>query len=126
MARCRQPAGLLPKRRRDSHRGDNGRVLCVGGDHGMGGAVLLCAEAALRAGAGLVRVATREVHVAPLLARCPEAMPVRIDDAQALASMLQQADVVALGPGLGQGEWGRALCAPDSRPGSRWSSMPMR
>ena len=104
-------AGLLPKRRRDSHKGDHGRVLCVGGDHGMGGAVLLCAEAALRAGAGLVRVATREAHVAPLLARCPEAMPVRIDDAQALASMLQQADVVALGPGLGQGEWGRALCA---------------
>lgn len=102
-------ADFLPKRRRDSHKGDNGRVLCIGGDHGMGGAVLLCAEAALRAGAGLVRVATREAHVAPSLARCPEAMPVRIDDAQALAFLLEDADVIAIGPGLGQGEWGRAL-----------------
>jgi NAD(P)H-hydrate epimerase len=100
---------FLPVRRRDSHKGGNGRVLCIGGDHGMGGAALLCAEAALRAGAGLVHVATREAHVAPLLARCPEAMPVRIDDAQALAFLLEVADVVALGPGLGQGDWGRAL-----------------
>ena len=104
-------AAFVPKRRRDSHKGDNGRVLCVGGDHGMGGAVLLCAEAALRAGAGLVRVATREAHVAPLLARCPEAMPLRIDDAQALASLFEQADVVAVGPGLGRGEWGSDLAA---------------
>jgi NAD(P)H-hydrate epimerase len=100
---------MLPSRRRDSHKGDNGRVLCIGGDHGMGGAVLLCAEAALRAGAGLVRVATREAHVAPLLARCPEAMPAGVEDSQSFASMLEQADVLALGPGLGRGEWGRAL-----------------
>ncbi|MFT3896441.1 MAG: NAD(P)H-hydrate dehydratase [Thermomonas sp.] len=100
---------FLPKRRRDSHKGDNGRVLCIGGDLGMGGAVLLCAEAALRGGAGLVRVATREAHVAPLLARCPEAMPAGIEDSPSFASMLEQADVLALGPGLGQGEWGRAL-----------------
>ena len=104
-------AAFLPTRRRDSHKGDNGRVLCVGGDHGMGGAVLLCAEAALRTGAGLVRVATREAHVAPLLARCPEAMPAGIEDSDAFAALLGQSDVVALGPGLGQGEWGSALCA---------------
>jgi NAD(P)H-hydrate epimerase len=106
-----QLPSLLPRRRRDSHKGDNGRVLCIGGDHGMGGAVLLCAEAALRGGAGLVRVATREAHVAPLLVRCPEAMPLRIDDSQALASLFEQADVVAAGPGLGRGEWGSALAA---------------
>jgi NAD(P)H-hydrate epimerase len=100
---------FLPQRRRDSHKGDNGCVLCIGGDHGMGGAVLLCAEAALRSGAGLVRVATREAHVAPLLARCPEAMGVAVERAEALAPMFEQADVLALGPGLGQGEWGRAL-----------------
>ena len=102
---------LLPRRRRDSHKGDHGRVLCIGGDHGLGGAVLLCAEAALRSGAGLVRVATRAAHVAPLLARCPEAMARAVDDAESPASLFEQADVLALGPGLGQGEWGRALCA---------------
>ena len=102
-------AALLPRRRRDSHKGDNGRVLCIGGDQGMGGAVLLCAEAALRAGAGLVRVATRKAHVAPLLARCPEAMAASVEDAEALAPMLGQADIVALGPGLGREAWGRML-----------------
>ena len=104
-----QLSKMLPKRRRDSHKGNNGRVLCIGGEHGMGGAVLLCAEAALRTGAGLVRVATREAHVAPLLARCPEAMAAGVEDSASFASMLEQADVLALGPGLGQGEWGRAL-----------------
>lgn len=102
-------AAFLPKRRRDSHKGDNGRVLCIGGDHGMGGAVLLCAESALRGGAGLVRVATRAAHVAPLLARCPEAMPAAIEDSPSFAAIIEQADVLALGPGLGQGEWGCAL-----------------
>ena len=46
-------------RARDSHKGRFGRVLCVGGDHGYGGALALCAEAAHRAGAGLVSAATR-------------------------------------------------------------------
>lgn len=100
---------LLPRRRRDSHKGDSGRALCVGGDLGMGGAVLLCAEAALRGGAGLVHVATREAHVAPLLARCPEAMAVAAEDTDAFVPLFEAADVIALGPGLGQGEWGCAL-----------------
>jgi NAD(P)H-hydrate epimerase len=77
----------------------------------MGGAVLLCAEAALRTGAGLVRVATREAHIAPLLARCPEAMALAVEHAESLTPMFEQADVLALGPGLGQGEWGRGLFA---------------
>ena len=104
-----QLPALLPRRRCDSHKGDNGRVLCIGGDLGMGGAVLLCAEAALRGGAGLVQVATRAAHVAPLLARCPEAMAVAAEDTDAFAPLFEAADVIALGPGLGQGEWGRAL-----------------
>lgn len=99
----------LAPRPRDSHKGRNGRVLCVGGEHGSGGAVLLCAEAALRCGAGLVEIATREAHVAPALARLPEAMPRAVEDPHTLASHLPAADVLALGPGLGQGEWGRAL-----------------
>jgi NAD(P)H-hydrate epimerase len=102
-------AGLLPPRRRDSHKGDHGHVLCVGGDAGMGGAVLLCAEAALRAGAGLVSVATRAAHVPALLARRPECMAVGIDAPTQLAPLLMRADVVALGPGLGHDNWGQAL-----------------
>ena len=101
--------GMFAPRRRNAHKGDSGRVLCIGGDAGKGGAVLLCAEAALRSGAGLVAVATQPAHVAPLLARCPEAMPVGIVSPAQLDPLLAAADVVAVGPGLGQGDWGRAL-----------------
>lgn len=99
----------LRPRARNAHKGRHGRVLCIGGDHGTGGAVLLAAGAALRSGAGLVEVATQGVHVAPLLARWPEAMVRRTDNVSALAGALDAADVIALGPGLGQGAWGHAL-----------------
>lgn len=100
----------LPARMRDSHKGHHGRVLCLGGDLGHGGAILLAAEAALRAGAGLVDVATRNEHVSAMLARRPEAMVrgvVEADDTW--VELLQAAEVIALGPGLGQGAWGQRL-----------------
>lgn len=99
----------VPKRRRTAHKGTHGHVLCIGGDAGSGGAILLAAEAALRTGAGLVSVATRAGHVAPLLARCPEAMAHAVDDADALRPLLARCDVVAVGPGLGQTPWADAL-----------------
>jgi len=101
----------LPRRARDSHKGGNGHVLCIGGDAGSGGAIALCAEAALRTGAGLVSVATRANHVASLLARRPEAMVAVVDEADALAPLLARASVIALGPGLGQQDWGHAVHA---------------
>jgi ADP-dependent NAD(P)H-hydrate dehydratase / NAD(P)H-hydrate epimerase len=99
----------LRPRARDAHKGHFGHVLCIGGDHGYGGAIALCAEAAHRAGAGLVSVATRAEHVAMLLTRRPECMARAIDDIDALRPLLEKADVLAIGPGLGQGEWGLAL-----------------
>lgn len=99
----------LRPRQRDAHKGDHGRVLAIGGDHGYGGAIGLCAQSALRCGAGLVTVATRENHVAPMLAARPEAMPHAVDDAAALRTLMARADVLALGPGLGRSEWSQAL-----------------
>lgn len=107
----------LQPRLRDSHKGRSGHVLCVGGDHGGGGAVLLAAEAALRAGAGLASTATRTAHVAALLARRPEAMAHAVEDAGALAPLLERAGVVACGPGLGQSPWGAQLLAAVLRSG---------
>ncbi|MET1161364.1 MAG: NAD(P)H-hydrate dehydratase [Pseudoxanthomonas sp.] len=98
---------LLP-RRRNTHKGESGRALCIGGDHGHGGAILLCAEAALRSGAGLLNVATREAHVPALLARRPEAMALAAESGDELKPLLSQANAIAIGPGLGQGDWGRA------------------
>ncbi|MDH5824259.1 NAD(P)H-hydrate dehydratase [Luteimonas sp. RD2P54] len=102
-------AARFAPRPRNSHKGGSGHVLCIGGDEGKGGAVLLAAEAALRSGAGLVSVATRPAHVAPLLARCPEAMVQAVESESALAPLVQRAGVLAVGPGLGQEAWGRAL-----------------
>jgi NAD(P)H-hydrate epimerase len=99
----------LHPRPRDSHKGDHGHVLCIGGEAGSGGAVMLCAQAALRCGAGLVSVATRIEHVSPLLAHCPEAMVHAVETADALAPLLARATLVAIGPGLGQSPWGRML-----------------
>jgi NAD(P)H-hydrate epimerase len=46
----------LRKRKADTHKGDYGYVLVLGGSPGLTGAVCLCAQAALRIGAGLVKV----------------------------------------------------------------------
>ena len=102
-------ARWLRPRAPDSHKGRNGHVLCIGGDAGSGGAIALAAEAALRSGAGLVSVATRGAHVAALLARRPEAMVHATDAAPELAAPLARATSIAIGPGLGAGDWGRAV-----------------
>lgn len=99
----------LAERVRDTHKGDFGTVLVVGGDHGFGGAVALAAEGVLRSGAGAVRVATRAEHATSILARLPEAMVVGVEDAKDLVPWLASADVIAVGPGLGTHKWGKAL-----------------
>lgn len=104
-------AGWLPQRAPDAHKGDFGHVLCVGGDHGTAGAVALAAEAALRCGAGLVSVATRAGHVAMLLARRPELMAHAVESAAEIATTSARAGLLAVGPGLGIGAWGRAMFA---------------
>lgn len=100
---------LLAPRRHNVNKGSFGHVLVVGGDHGMGGAVRLSGEAALRCGAGLVSIATRAEHVTALNAARPELMAHGVNGADALAALLARATVVAIGPGLGQAAWGGAL-----------------
>jgi len=117
--------GWLPPRLRDTHKGNNGHVLCVGGDHGSGGAIILCADAALRSGAGLVSVATRGEHVPALLGARPEAMPQAVQGAGELRGLLQRASVIAIGPGLGQRSWERNSWAPRCSAASHSCSTPM-
>lgn len=93
-------------RRPTSHKGDHGRLLIIGGDHGTAGAIRMAGEAALRAGSGLVRVLTRSENIAPLLTARPELMVHELTSAS-LDESLQWADVVVIGPGLGQQEWGK-------------------
>lgn len=92
-----------------AHKGMYGRVLAIGGDHGTGGAALLTAESALRGGAGMVSLATRSEHVAAALVRLPEVMVAPISSANQLLAMVEQASVLVVGPGMGQGSWARSL-----------------
>jgi NAD(P)H-hydrate epimerase len=113
-------AAALPRRSRLEHKGNAGRVVIAGGGPGMPGAVRLAAEAALRVGAGLVTVLTHPAHAASLVIARPEIICHAIDDAAEARPHLDAADVVALGPGLGQSDWARALHAMvAARPGLR-------
>ncbi|MBP5072722.1 NAD(P)H-hydrate dehydratase [Pseudomonas chlororaphis] len=104
--------GTLPRlaaRSPSAHKGQFGHLLLIGGDRGFGGAALLCAESALRSGAGMVSLATRSEHVAAALARVPEVMALGTDSANQLMGLLEQASIIVAGPGLGQAAWGRSL-----------------
>lgn len=100
---------LLPPRLATANKGRFGHVLVIGGNHGMGGAVRLAAEAALRSGAGLVTVATRPENVVAVSGRRPELMCRGIAAPAELEPLLERASVVALGPGLGRDAWAQGL-----------------
>jgi NAD(P)H-hydrate epimerase len=102
---------VLPRRRRTAHKGEFGHVLIVGGGPGMAGAARLCGEACLRSGAGLVTIATRAAHALVINAARPELMCHGVEDGRALRALIERADVVAIGPGLGRDDWARAMLA---------------
>jgi NAD(P)H-hydrate epimerase len=103
----------LPKRPADSNKGMYGTVLVVAGGRGMAGAAALVGAATLRSGAGLVRVAC-PAEVQPVVAGFePSYMtyPIESDGEgllrfmparRAIERLLERADVLAMGPGLGQ------------------------
>ncbi len=108
---CEDFADLFPPRVRTAHKGNNGHVLVIGGNTGMGGAVRLAGEAALRGGAGLVSIATRPDNVTAMTAGRPELMVHGIETGNDLDDLLDRADVIALGPGLGSDEWAQHVYA---------------
>ncbi|MFY0677982.1 MAG: NAD(P)H-hydrate dehydratase [Neptuniibacter sp.] len=103
LARC------FPRRDRSSHKGKHGHLLIVGGNLGMGGAALLASEAGIRSGAGLVSLATRAEHVAASLSRCPEVMCHSVETVAELKPLIFKADVVVIGPGLGNNAWSEQM-----------------
>src|SRR6516165_2295557 len=103
---------LLPPRPADANKGSFGRVLVISGSRGMSGAAVLCGSAALRGGAGLVRVAV-PASILPIVAAgnpCYMTAPLPEDEqgrfaGQAEAELLalaQSNSVAAMGPGLGR------------------------
>ena len=99
----------LPCRSPVSHKGDQGHLLIIGGDYGMAGACRIAGEAALRSGAGLVSIATRNENVNAITSTRPELMVHGVNTADGLKPLLEKATAIAIGPGLGTEQWGRTL-----------------
>ncbi len=101
---------LVPTRAAESHKGDFGRVLVIAGSFGKTGAAHLTALGALKSGAGLLTVATPRSCVPTIAAMMPEYMTEPLEetaagtiDFSAVERVLDmKADVIAIGPGLGQ------------------------
>ncbi len=102
-------AEVLTPRPRNSHKGQFGHVIAVGGIDGMSGAIRLCGEAALRSGAGRVTLATDPAHASLINLSRPELMVKAVGDNAELLSLLGEDHVVAVGPGLGGTSWSESL-----------------
>ena len=90
-------AHLLTPRPRSGHKGTFGHALIVAGSRGKAGAAAMAGMAALRAGAGLVTVATPDNALDAVSAHCPEYMTAEIGS---LDLIVPGKTVVAIGPGL--------------------------
>lgn len=99
----------LRPRSRNQHKGENGHVLCVGGNRGMGGSIRMSAEAALRSGSGLVSVACHADHAGAMSQARPELMCKGVAANESIADLIEAADVIAIGPGLGSDGWAAGL-----------------
>ncbi|MDD2724475.1 MAG: NAD(P)H-hydrate dehydratase [Methylovulum sp.] len=99
----------FPRRDRCIHKGKNGHVLVIGGEQGYAGAAMLTGEAALRVGAGLVSIATRKEHTGLMSIHRPELMCHGVENSDELTGLLEKANVLVIGPGLGQTDWAKDL-----------------
>lgn len=100
---------VIKKRPENSHKGTFGRVVLIGGNEQMGGAILMSAEATIRSGAGLTTIVTDPKNHSSIHARLPEAMVLDWQDDKQLHEILKTADVILIGPGLGLEKQGREL-----------------
>ncbi len=108
----RPDAVRLPERPAEGHKGTFGTVVAVAGSRGFTGAAYLCATAAARAGAGLVRLLVAEGIYQILAVKCTEVMATPLPEAAPGALGVEILDQVmgqlraarsgVVGPGLGR------------------------
>ena len=93
---------VIEPRPRVSHKGNFGKVLLIGGSYPYNGAIILSALASVHSGAGLVTVATEKDNIYALHSQLPEAMAFDLYDFSLLKQQIELADVLLIGPGLGE------------------------
>ncbi|MBW8015674.1 MAG: NAD(P)H-hydrate dehydratase [Planctomycetes bacterium] len=109
----------LPVRETDSHKGTFGKVCVIGGQVGMSGAPALSGMAALRSGAGLVRVAVGKSILNVVASFDPCYTTIALADNEngevsetavgCVMELCKDNDVIAAGPGLGTGRGARRI-----------------
>jgi NAD(P)H-hydrate epimerase len=99
----------LPIRPPDAYKSVAGRLLVVAGREGMAGAALVAAQAALRAGAGYLWLASVAENRGPLQAALPEAIFIDRADRAALREAAESATALLVGPGIGVDDVAREL-----------------
>lgn len=106
-----EAATLLPERPETAHKGTFGKVGVIGGSHGMSGAPALTGSAALRMGAGIVRVAVPSEIEEVVAGFSPEIINIslngienllKVEDLEIIEDLMNNSNVLAVGPGLGR------------------------
>lgn len=92
----------IKQRPENAHKGNFGRGLLIGGNQQYGGAIIMAAQACVHSGAGLTTVLTDAVNRSALHSRLPEAMIIDWQDETQLLTASAAADVILIGPGLGE------------------------
>ncbi len=104
---------VVPERNPAGNKGDFGKVLIAAGSRNMAGAAVLAARAAMRTGAGMVRVLTEECNREILQTAVPEALlsvyTTEEEAVRELEKALDWADAAAAGPGIGRGAAQKAM-----------------
>ncbi|MDP5147621.1 NAD(P)H-hydrate dehydratase [Shewanella sp. ULN5] len=96
-------------RKHTANKGHHGKAILVGGDMGMGGAIILSSSACARSGAGLTAVLTHQANYSALLSHCAEVMCNDWCKSEVIASRITWATAIALGPGLGVSPQAKSL-----------------
>ncbi len=109
----RGDASLFPVRTPEGNKGTFGKLLIAAGSVGMGGACLLCAESAYRAGAGMVKAVTPQDNRTILQTALPEALLLTYEENNVSSDKIREAwewsDGIVAGPGMGMGEDARTI-----------------
>lgn len=100
---------VIKPRPNDSFKGTYGKVTLIGGNRNFGGAIIMASTAAVCSGAGLVTTATDPSNSGALHSQLPEAMFADFNNADQVASLVESATTVVVGPGLGDDQTGLAI-----------------
>ena len=107
----------LSKRKKDSHKGDNGLVLVVGGSKNFVGAIILAGLAALRSGCDLVKIIAPEKVAWAINAYSPDLVTMKLKDEHFKPShfnivkkSMEKFDVLLIGNGIGLNKQTKKFC----------------